>query len=145
MTRMPFYDTDYPAIRRVMGREREQLSDGALEALLERAFPDAEPLEVEDFMGSLQRLARQAAPVVQQIAPAVAQGAMTGATVAGPWGAVIGGLGGGAKSLLSGSGGGAQRATAPAPAAAASPIPPSAQQFSAEFPFIGPSRAPPHS
>lgn len=126
MTRMPFHDTDYPAVRRVMGRERERLSDGALEALLERAFPDAAPLEVEDFMGSLQRFARRVAPVVQQIAPAVAQGAMTGATVGGPWGALIGGLGGGAKRLVSGPGGSAQRTTAPAPAMAASPIPQSA-------------------
>ena len=114
-------ETAYPAVRRVMGPERDVLSDDALEDLLASTFPDREPGEVEDFMSTVQRIARDAAPVVQRVAPAMAQGAMSGAAVGGPWGALIGGLGGGAASLLSSPAPGAppqRSALAPAPVAA---------------------------
>ena len=117
MTRWYLTETDYPAVRRVMGSGRDHLSDEALEHLLERMFPGAEAEYVEDFMRTLQQFGRQAAPIVQKVGPGMAQGALQGGMVAGPWGALAGALGGGAASLLGGGGRGAAPARAPAPAA----------------------------
>src|SRR6266540_2416257 len=92
-------DTDYPAIRRVMGAEREYLDDEALETVIADAFGGAEPTEVESFLRSIQGFGKQVAPVAQKVLPGIAQGALTGATVAGPWGAVAGAVGGGVSGL----------------------------------------------
>jgi hypothetical protein len=93
-------DTDYPAVRRVMGPDRTRLDDDELELLLERTFPDAEPEDVEDFMRTVQQFGRQAAPLAQRVLPGAAQGAVQGAAVAGPWGGLAGGAIGGVSSLL---------------------------------------------
>jgi hypothetical protein len=127
VTRWYISETDYPAVRRVMGPDRERMSDEELEDMLEHAFPESEPGEVESFMKSIQKFARQAAPIVQRVAPSIAKGAMSGAAVGGPWGALIGGLGGGAGTLLSGGlkppAPGRGPAPAPAPRPMAAPAP----------------------
>ena len=43
-------DTDYPAVRRVMGSQRESLDDPDLEELLEEVFPGTEPEDVDNDM-----------------------------------------------------------------------------------------------
>ena len=119
-TTMRWSDTSYPAVRRVMGPERERMNDEALEDLLGDLFPEAAPSDVEDFMRSLQTFGKQVAPLAQRALPGIIQGATTGATVAGPWGAVAGAIGGGAASLLGGGGArSAPRAQPPAPRRAA--------------------------
>ncbi|MEP6689611.1 MAG: hypothetical protein ABJD07_00565 [Gemmatimonadaceae bacterium] len=101
MSRWYLTETDYPAVRRVMGPERERLDDEALESVLEEVFPGAEPEHVEDFMQTLQQFGKQAAPVVQKVGPGAAQGAAQGAAL-GPYGALFGALAGGASSLIGG-------------------------------------------
>jgi hypothetical protein len=96
--------TDFPAVRRVMGVERNTLDDDSLEDLLTELFPGAEPEDVEDFMGSVQNFAKQAAPVAQRALPGAAKGAVQGAAIGGPWGALIGAAGGAAGSALAGGG-----------------------------------------
>ena len=79
----------------------------------------------ENFLKALGSLGKAAAPVLQRAAPAIAQGALSGASVGGPWGALIGAGAGAASSAL----GGAKRAPAAAPPArmappaAAAPLP----------------------
>jgi hypothetical protein len=106
-------ETDYPAIRRVMGPERAEIDDADLEGLLGELFPGAAPEDVEDFMGTLQRATRSVAPMAQRALPGMMQGAVQGATVAGPWGALAGALGGGAMSLMGGPTGGPGRVAPP--------------------------------
>jgi hypothetical protein len=106
-------ETDYPAVRRVMGADRHRLDDDAVEDLLTELFPDADPEDVEDFMGSVQTFARQAAPVAQRALPGVIKGATQGAMVGGPMGLFVGAGVGAAGSLLQR---GAPGASAPAPA-----------------------------
>jgi hypothetical protein len=120
-TTMRWSDTSYPAVRRVMGPERERMTDEALEDMLGDLFPEAAPGDVEDFMRSLQTFGKQVAPLAQRALPGVIQGATTGATVAGPWGAVAGAIGGGAAGLL--GGGGAKPAPRPQPPAPPPPVP----------------------
>jgi hypothetical protein len=116
-------ETDYPSVRRVLGDRHRRLDDLEVEDLLEQVFPDRSPGEVEDFMGTLQSFAKQAAPLAQQALPGAIQGAQQGAMVGGPWGAVIGALGGGAASLLSKQGGAPSPAPSPAqPTAPAQPV-----------------------
>lgn len=93
-------DTDYPAVRRVMGPRRERLDDPELEDMLVEMFPGAEPEDVENFMKTMQQFGKHAAPLAQKALPGMMKGASQGA-VAGPWGAAAGAIGGGAASLLS--------------------------------------------
>lgn len=118
-------ETDFPAVRRVMGADRDRLDDDAVEDLLTELFPDAYPDDVEDFMGSVQKFARQAAPVAQRALPGVIKGATQGAMVGGPMGMFVGAGVGAAGSLLQRS---APGASAPAPAVppALAPGPPGA-------------------
>ena len=117
-----------------MGPDRMRLSDPQLEAMIESSFPDSSAQDVENFMSSIQKFARQAAPVVQQLAPVAAKGAMSGATVGGPWGAAIGGLGAVAGSLISG---GAKR-----PARGRAPVPSAQPLQMAPAPVAAPPAAP---
>lgn len=117
--------TEYPAVRRVMGPRRDELDDARIEDLLVELFPGAEPWEVEDFMSTVQRFGKQAAPMAQQALPGMIQGAKQGAMVGGPWGAVIGAAGGGAASLMSK---GQPAAGAPPQAPPSAPVEPSAQR-----------------
>lgn len=117
--------TNYPAVRWVLGAQHRGLDDLEIEDLVVEALPDANPEDVEDFMGALQGFGRQAAPLAKQALPGVIQGAKQGAMVGGPWGAVIGAAGGGAASILGGRGG---TAAPGAPPAAAAPSAPAASQ-----------------
>lgn len=87
----------------------EQLIEGAIEELPEGS--------AENVLGALGSIGRTVAPVLQKAAPAMAQGAASGATVGGPWGAVIGAGAGLASSAMSGA------ARRPAAAAGAAPAP----------------------
>lgn len=78
--------TDYPAVRRVMGRSRIALDDDKLEHALSVIFPDAAPEDVESFMNTLQRFGKQAAPLAQK----ALTGAVKGGMIGGPMGAVAG-------------------------------------------------------
>lgn len=116
MNRFSMRETEYPAVRRVMGPDRERLDDDMLERVLADQFPGAHAEDVEGFMSTLQSIGRKLAPLAQRALPGVIQGAMQG-SVAGPFGAIAGALGGGAKTLLSGG-------ARPAPAVAV-PVAPS--------------------
>jgi hypothetical protein len=83
-------DTDYPAVRRVMGEHRHRLDDDALESVLEELFPDSDPADVESFMGTIQRFGKEVAPIAQRTLPGAVQGAMTGASMGGLYGALAG-------------------------------------------------------
>ncbi|MFG1934411.1 hypothetical protein ACGFK1_27780 [Mycobacterium sp. NPDC048908] len=91
-----------------------RVDDGALESMLEDLFPDADPDDVESFMGTLQRFGNEVAPIASRALPGAVQGAVTGAGIGGPYGA------------LAGAALGATGALAPRPAPAA-PMPLSAQ------------------
>ena len=113
-------ETDFPAVRRVMGAERDRLDDDRLEELLTEMFPGSEPEDVESFMGSLQGFAKQVAPVAQRALPGIAKGAVQGAAVGGPFGALIGAAGGVAGSVF----GGGKPATSTPAVAALAPLAP---------------------
>lgn len=98
-------ETFYPAIRLSMDERRGQLDDQQLEDYLAEIMPGVAPEEVENFMRSLQRFGRQAAPIAQRALPGIIQGAAQGGMVAGPWGALGGALIGGVSSALSSRGG----------------------------------------
>src|SRR6266508_388675 len=112
-------NTEYPAVRRVMGPQRDRLDDAELEDLIVERFPGADPLDVEDFMHDLERLGKQVAPLANRALPGALQGAAQGATVAGPYGALAGAAAGIAGGLL----GGRIPAAPPRPGGAAPPPP----------------------
>jgi hypothetical protein len=113
--------TEYPVTRSVLSAEGSDLDDNELEDVLAEMFPGAAPDEVEDFLGSIAKIGSKVAPLAQKALPGIIQGAVTGGTVAGPYGALIGAVGGGAASLL--GGGGAPAAPRPGPAPAPTPAP----------------------
>src|SRR6266545_3928202 len=95
------FDTDFPAIRRVMGPQRELVDDADLQLLLADVLPGTDPQDVESFAKEFQNFGKHVAPVAQKALPGAIQGAVTGATVAGPWGAVAGAVGGGVVGAIS--------------------------------------------
>jgi hypothetical protein len=108
------------------------------------SLSDMPPAVAEDFMKTLSSLGRAVAPTLQRAAPSIIQGATSGASVGGPWGALIGAGAGLASSALSGTGpsAAAPRAPAPAPATPLSPAPvPAAPQPPAAAP-AAPQAAP---
>lgn len=111
---MSRYDDDYPFLRASLRADRQFMASGDLEdvAWTELGLP-AE--DVEDFLSSL-------ASFGQRALPGVVQGATTGAAL-GPWGALIGGIGGGLASGLTGSGGPAAPRPAQPPVAVRPPQP----------------------
>jgi hypothetical protein len=125
---VPRYDDDYPYLRASLRSDGRFVSGEDLEDVTwaELGLP-AE--DVEDFLSSL-------ASFGQRALPGIVQGAATGSAL-GPWGALIGGVGGGLASALTGPGGPAAprpavarppqaqppAAIAPAPVAAAAPAP----------------------
>ena len=115
-------DTDYPAVRRVMGEHRLHLDDDALESMLEGLFPDSDPADVESFMGTIQRFGKDVAPIAQRALPGAVQGALTGASVAGPYGALAGAALGG-FGAVSAPQGAARPATPTTPAGPVQPAP----------------------
>jgi hypothetical protein len=132
MRGVPIMDTDYPAIRRVMGEQRMRLDDDTLESVLEELFPDSDPADVESFMGSLQRFGNEVAPIASRALPGAVQGAVTGAGVGGPYGALAGAAIGATGALLPRPG-----PTTPVPSSA--PVQPSAAPVQ---PAAAPATAP---
>jgi|tagenome__1003787_1003787.scaffolds.fasta_scaffold20979177_1 hypothetical protein len=120
MMAMPLSSTDYPAVRRVMGEHHLRLDDDAVESVLAELFPDSDPGDVESFLGTLQRFGNEVVPIAARALPGAVQGAVTGAGVAGPYGALAGAALGAAGSL----------AAAPSPARQMAPPtpPPPVQQ-----------------
>jgi hypothetical protein len=105
-----------------MGEQRMRVDDDALESMLEELFPDADPADVESYMGTLQRFGNEVAPIASRALPGAVQGAVTGAGVGGPYGALAGAALGAAGALAP-----QPRPTAPAPSSA--PVqPPTAVQ-----------------
>jgi hypothetical protein len=133
MRGVPIMDTDYPAIRRVMGEQRMRLDDDSLESVLEELFPDSDPADVESFMGSLQRFGNEVAPIASRALPGAVQGALTGAGVAGPYGALAGAALGATGALSPRPG-----PTAPVPSSA--PVQPSAAVQPAAPPATAPTQ-----
>jgi len=124
---------DYPVLRSSLHPRLRGLPPERLEGVV-AARMGAEAQDVEDFLSGLQNFGRQAGGVFQRALPGVIQGASTGAAF-GPWGALIGALGGGAISALSGPQG--PQPTGPAPSAAPRPAPPVAPS-----PTLAPTLAP---
>lgn len=139
-------ETSYPAVQLAMAPQYRGLRDDEIESLLAEHFPGATPEDVENFMKTLRKVGKVAAPIAQKALPGVIQGASAG-MVAGPWGAVAGGLIGGTASVLAGSGqkstqsrpGASAPAARPAPQPAARPAPAPA---AAPVPSAPPSAAP---
>jgi hypothetical protein len=102
-----------PEFAAMPAAELEQIVNSSISSLPQDA--------AEDFLDRLRSLGKAVAPTLEHAAPGIAQGAMTGGSVGGPWGALIGAGAGLASSSLS-TGKPAQPA---APASAVSP-PPSA-------------------
>ncbi|MCW8934382.1 MAG: hypothetical protein OQK98_06635 [Gammaproteobacteria bacterium] len=119
-------ETAYPAIRRSFNTNQAYLDDQQLEIYVSELFPGSSAEDVENFMRSLQRFGRQVAPVAQRALPGIIQGAAQGGTVAGPWGALAGAVGGGAASLLSGRGRSRPQSQPQRPQQPASPAQPAA-------------------
>jgi hypothetical protein len=105
--------TAYPRLRASLAPDYAELSDEQLDAIVAEVYGRAVTAEdVESFWSDIGRgfqnvanglgqFAQQAAPVVSRALPSIAQGALTGASVGGPWGALAGALAGGAGSVLS--------------------------------------------
>jgi hypothetical protein len=119
-------------LRRCLRPEYGDLPREHLEQVLASSVSDMAPAVAEDFMKSLSSLGTAVAPTLQRAAPSIIQGAATGASVGGPWGALIGAGAGLASSALGGTRPTPSAATAPAPAPAApqasapAPVPPQA-------------------
>ncbi len=91
-----------------------------LEEIVDSAVSGLSESTAEDFMKTLGSLGKAVGPTLQRAAPSIAKGAATGATVGGPWGALIGAGAGLASAALSGKG----KPPATAPPIAAPRVPP---------------------
>ena len=104
-------------LRHCLRPEFADVSREHLEGVVAASMNDLPEAMAENFLKALGSLGKAAAPVLQRAAPAIAQGALSGASVGGPWGALIGAGAGAASSAL----GGAKRAPAAAPPAGMAP------------------------
>lgn len=107
------YATEYPRLRASLAPEYAEIDDEQLDALVAEIYgPGVGAEDVEAFWSDVGRgfqnvargvgrVAQKAAPVVAGALPSIAQGAMTGATVAGPWGALAGAVAGGVGGVMS--------------------------------------------
>ncbi|MEN2786466.1 hypothetical protein ACFOKI_05635 [Sphingomonas qilianensis] len=106
---------DFPLLRASLGAEYAHAEADQLEAIVQQIYgPEATAEDVESLFGDIGRglkhaagavgqFAQKAAPVVAKAVPGMIQGASAGAAL-GPWGALAGGIAGGAGSILSQSG-----------------------------------------
>jgi hypothetical protein len=124
-------------LRASLRPEYANLSTEDVEALVEPALAQLPGSMADDFWGTLNSIGRAAAPVLQRAAPAMAQGAASGATL-GPWGAAGGAILGLAQSALSPQ---ARPAAAPPPPAATPPQPVPPPQPAAPSPITPPAAA----
>ncbi|MBI4902280.1 MAG: hypothetical protein HY820_01510 [Acidobacteria bacterium] len=93
----------YPYVREALAPEYSGLPSEAIEGILETLYPATDPEDVENFFRTLSRAGRSVGRVAKTALPGMIQGATTGAAL-GPWGALAGGLAGGAMSIASGAG-----------------------------------------
>jgi hypothetical protein len=105
------------AVRWVLGPQGEALTDGEVNAIVDRALFRMTPEEAEDFFGSIGKALKGAAPVLGQIAQTALPivGGAVGTLVAPGIGTAIGSALGGAAGNLVGQA--TQRPAAPAPQA----------------------------
>jgi hypothetical protein len=106
---MPLSPEALDGLRTCLRPEYADLPREHLEQVVASSVGDMSPAVSEDFMKTLSSLGAAVAPTLQRAAPSIVQGATTGASVGGPWGALIGAGAGLASSALGG--------TKPAPAA----------------------------
>jgi hypothetical protein len=126
-------------LRRCLRSEYGDLPREHLEQVLASSVSDMAPAVAEDFMKSLSSLGTAVAPALERAAPSIIQGAASGASVGGPWGALIGAGAGLASSALSSSSPAPVAPTAHAPAAAVPPGPAPAPQATAAAPAATPA------
>jgi hypothetical protein len=135
---------DYPLLRSSAHPRWERLPPERFERVVASELW-AEAEDVESFLSGLQDFGRNAGAVFQRAMPGVVQGASTGAAF-GPWGALIGALGGGAASALSGPAAAPPRGPAPpavpaVPVAAAPAPPPAVAPVAPAPPPVAPAPA----
>ena len=104
---------DFPLLRNSLASQYAGADPAQLDAIVRQIYgEDASAEDVESFFGDLGHglshaagavghFAQTAAPMVAKALPSMAQGAMSGASVAGPWGALAGAVAGGASGILS--------------------------------------------
>ena len=92
-------------LRRCLRPEYADLPREHLEHVVAASVGGMSPAVTEDFMKTLSSVGAAVAPALQRAAPSIVQGATTGASVGGPWGALIGAGAGLASSALGGAGG----------------------------------------
>lgn len=92
--------TFYPHLREVVDERFANLTDEELEHLFSEALGEGvTPAEYEEFFAGLGKAVTKITPVLEPIGRDVLKGATAG-SVAGPWGALAGGVLGGAGSAL---------------------------------------------
>lgn len=101
----------YPSLREALSAEYTDLPDEDIEALVQSLYPDVSAEDLEGFFNSLKKAVHSVGKVAKRALPGVVQGATTGAA-AGPWGALVGSIAGGAlRAATGGRGGGGGRVT----------------------------------
>jgi hypothetical protein len=118
---MPLSPEALDGLRTCLRPEYADLPRAHLEQVVASSVGEMSPAIAEDFMKTLSSVGSSVAPVLQRAAPSIVQGAATGASVGGPWGALIGAGAGLATSALGGAG-----AAKPAPSPTPSAAPPQA-------------------
>ena len=115
-------------LRTCLRPEYAELPREHLEQVVSSSVGEMSPAISEDFMKTLSSVGAALAPTLQRAAPSIVQGATSGASVGGPWGALIGAGAGLASSALGGTkpappaASRAAPAQAPGPAAPPSPV-----------------------
>src|SRR4030095_14592173 len=107
-------------LRRCLRPELTGMPAEDLEQIVNTSISEMPASTAADFMRALGALAKAAGPTLQRAVPSITQGATTGASVGGPWGALFGAGAGLASAALSGQGR-PSRPAAPAPGVTASP------------------------
>ena len=129
---MPLSPEALDGLRTCLRPEYADLPREHLEEVVASSVADMSPAVAEDFMKTLSSVGAAVAPNLQRAAPSILQGATTGASVGGPWGALIGAGAGFASSALGGTkpapfaARGAAPAQAPGPASPQMAAPPQA-------------------
>ena len=98
-------------VRRSVRPEYVGIAGEDLEQIIDSAISELADSTADDFMKALGSFGKAVGPTLQQAAPSIGKGAATGASIGGPWGALIGAGAGLTSGVL---GGNAKRAAAPA-------------------------------
>jgi hypothetical protein len=135
---MPLSPEALDGLRMCLRPEYADLPREHLEHVVAASVGGMSPAVTEDFMKTLSSVGAAVAPALQRAAPSIVQGATTGASVGGPWGALIGAGAGLASSALGGAGG-----AKPPPSAAPRPAPAQAAPAQAAPAQAAPAQAAP--